>query len=432
MKYQEEQTNCEICGGSDFKHVRTKTGFGREKAIRDGDKIFNATDVMCMGCGLVKKYPALTQESLNLFYTNDYLALYAPSLILGIPKGEILIRAIDDIYFMEWLKQASISVAGKDILNVGSGLGVLSYFLRSYGGIVDSVEPLSRANEISKKLFGISPINCFFENISEEKKYDTIIFQNSLEHFYSPVEILKKAKRMLKPSGEIIVEIPDLFIPYPRSTVDAWLSSAHMYSYSSDVLWRLFYVSGLCVTHCGEGDKRKKLIRAVPGQTVEAFSVPEYDRLFDMFREMDAFNNQFNQYQKELLEGKDVTAIGSDIYNNTKYYTNVYAIMLTEVLLNSGKVGLAKRLIETCPYKPDASSDVGANLGSFFHLMSMIKRHEGDFVSFKRLNDMSIEYYLPVQNYNIVREMKMNGIISESILRPYYFWNALTTREHYQ
>lgn len=434
MTYTEEQKKCDMCGGDNCKHVRTQSPFGKERMLKEGDKIFNATDVMCMDCGLIQKNPSLTRESLNKFYQEDYLKLYAPSLIAGIPKGELLTRAIDNVYMMEWLKKNDISVKGLHILNVGSGLGMLSHFFECYGAKVDSVEPLSRASEIARKLFGIESINAYFESFETDKKYDMVVFQNSLEHFYSPKAMLSKAKSILADNGGVLIEIPDIMFPYPKTTIDAWLSSAHMYSFTQDTLWGLMSWSGYEIVKCDHaGDKGKMLVLAKPGNMVSCVDTETlYQKLFDMFREMDPMQVKADKYRKELFEAKDVTAICKDIYDNNFYNINTYIVVLAEELINKGMPDKASKLLELMPYRDDAPHEIGICKGVYYYLIAITKRHGGDMVAFKKYLDMAVEAFPPIHKYNIINTMMLNGLLSEGIMSRYFFWSAKKLRDTLQ
>lgn len=59
--------------------------------------------------------------------------------------------------------------------------------------------------EVQKR---ITLINSFIEDLPEDKKYDTIILTETLEHVQNPVPVLKKAKNLLAKNGRIFISTP--------------------------------------------------------------------------------------------------------------------------------------------------------------------------------------------------------------------------------
>lgn len=427
LKYVEREVKCDICGSEDRKHIRSKHVAGRERLIKDGDKIFHQNDVMCMQCGLVYKNPMIDEEHQLFFYKNDYLELFSPSLVQGIPKAELLHRAIDCIYMMEWLNKNDIKINNLRVLNVGSGLGVQSHFFESYGAEVTSVEPMDRSADIAKKLFGIESVRESFNAYETDDKFDVIVLQNSLEHFYSPRMTMEKASRLLSEGGFVLVEITDVFHPYPGITVNGWLSSAHNYSFSENTIWQLCSKSGFKITHCDHGgDKAKLLIRAVPGNMDVTCDDPElvYRKLFDLFHEIDEGNIKFQQYNKELSEGRDVYAIGKEIYDNTSYITNTYLVTLGNSFISSGRIDALEKLISACQYRDNGHYNSNAGPGIYDYYKALVARKNGDMILYKKYLEKAKAGFPPIDKYNVINSLIMNGMISESVLRSEMSWNV--------
>jgi len=55
----------------------------------------------------------------------------------------------------------------------------------------------------------ITIIKSFIEKLDTDKKYDTILLTETLEHVINPSPIMKKAKEMLKKDGSIFMTSPD-------------------------------------------------------------------------------------------------------------------------------------------------------------------------------------------------------------------------------
>jgi len=104
---------------------------------------------------------------------------------------------------------------GSSILDIGSANGDLSTELSLLNFLVEGVEPLLDSYENSKKLSKKYKQNILFnkariEDIRIQKKYDLLVLGEILEHFQEPDILLKKLKENLKPSGKIIITVPNM------------------------------------------------------------------------------------------------------------------------------------------------------------------------------------------------------------------------------
>lgn len=99
----------------------------------------------------------------------------------------------------------------KEILDVGSGIGVFPYVLKKNGYLIDCIESDKNMCKFlkSKNLKLVSRNLLKIDNL--KKKYDLITFNKILEHFELKTikEILKRYKKLLKPKGQMYIEVPD-------------------------------------------------------------------------------------------------------------------------------------------------------------------------------------------------------------------------------
>jgi len=73
--------------------------------------------------------------------------------------------------------------------------------------ITDKFDPMYRHCKFNK-------IAQSFEELDEEKQYDLIFSSHWLQHMSSPVEMIRKIKRLLKPKGCIFIEVTNCEEPY--------------------------------------------------------------------------------------------------------------------------------------------------------------------------------------------------------------------------
>lgn len=86
---------------------------------------------------------------------------------------------INDLQDKEIIK----SVFGNKVLDVGSGLGTLSYRLKKSKYDVTSIEPNEDSSKIAKELFNIDSLPYSIYNTPfSDNEFDTVIFRECVEH----------------------------------------------------------------------------------------------------------------------------------------------------------------------------------------------------------------------------------------------------------
>jgi 2-polyprenyl-3-methyl-5-hydroxy-6-metoxy-1,4-benzoquinol methylase len=108
------------------------------------------------------------------------------------------------------------------ILELGSGAGNISRFLKSKGYRIDTSDMYESALTYLRDTVDSTFV---FDLISDEVplthkyKYDIVILGDVIEHFDEPVKVLKKTKAFLVETGSIILTVPalmQLFTPYDK------------------------------------------------------------------------------------------------------------------------------------------------------------------------------------------------------------------------
>jgi SAM-dependent methyltransferase len=101
------------------------------------------------------------------------------------------------------------STDGLDCLDVGGDNGVISYLLRRRGGMWKSADLDGTAVRAIRELVGDSVFQidggrtCF-----NNDEFDRVVIVDFLEHIHSDAEFAQELFRILKPNGELIVNVP--------------------------------------------------------------------------------------------------------------------------------------------------------------------------------------------------------------------------------
>jgi 2-polyprenyl-3-methyl-5-hydroxy-6-metoxy-1,4-benzoquinol methylase len=181
----------------------------------------------------------------------DRYKRYAKALLTH-PKPLDYLAGEEDVY---WSIKTSLSdIAGKlgrplRILEIGSGLGYLTYALRKSGHDCIGIDISQSAIERAKAAFGnhYQAVNLADFTDTAGSGFDVVVATELLEHIADPARLLKDAARHVRPGGAILITTPnkDLY-----SSQLAWhtdLAPVHFWWFSKTSLRRMAWGAELDV-----------------------------------------------------------------------------------------------------------------------------------------------------------------------------------------
>lgn len=140
-------------------------------------------------------------------------------------------------------------IAKVRVLEVGSGLGYLTYALKKAGYDCLGIDVSSRAVEAARRNFGdfYVQMDIMEMSIEKEETYDFIIATELIEHVANPKALVAKAQSLLKPGGRLILTTPNKDL-YPDCFV--WhtdLPPVHLWWFSKNSMRTLAWHLGMTV-----------------------------------------------------------------------------------------------------------------------------------------------------------------------------------------
>lgn len=202
--------------------------------------------VLCLNCGTVRFNPYLDQASLSDFYTHIYRKMYGMDIQKGSYEGYFLnqrsyakkVFALSQNFLfpeswicevgcggggaLQFFQQKGYQVAGCDYdiaaIKFGTQQGVSNLF---YGSL----------DTIDKNLAGV--------------QFDLIYLHHVFEHLSDPVHFLKTCQSYLKPTGKIMIIVPDISRidqfghPPAIGNLLMYLHIAHKYNFSLEGIQRI-------------------------------------------------------------------------------------------------------------------------------------------------------------------------------------------------
>lgn len=166
----------------------------------------------CRDCGFIFVEPRPSIEDLQLMYSDEYFLHNGADLGAHSPTDYETAAIRGSMKFPEilgWIKK--IKPRGK-FFEIGCGMGYFLNYVRKNGFEVEGVEYAALGMKICKEKFGLDVFQSSFEEYTiSENAYDVVFMGDVLEHLINPLEMLQKARVMLKPTGVIAVEVPSMF-----------------------------------------------------------------------------------------------------------------------------------------------------------------------------------------------------------------------------
>lgn len=233
---------CDLCGADNYS-VLYKTYSGD---VLSGEESYKITDhqvdapvriVRCRKCGLIYMNPRLSDKSLF----SGYAAMVDESYCAEEAGRRRSARTI-----LRRLKKFKRS--GSRLLDIGCAAGFLLDEAKREGWEVYGVELSSWAAGFAKKKLGLE--NVFEGSLSAvsfpANFFDAVILKDTIEHLTEPKAILTDIRRILKPSGILCVNTPDIHSLASRILGAKWwgIKQSHLYYYTPQTLSRLLDVTG--------------------------------------------------------------------------------------------------------------------------------------------------------------------------------------------
>lgn len=224
---------CDLCGADDTEVVYRQGRF--RKPLRN---------VICRRCALVYVNPRMAFDRYCTFYVEEYRDQYrkprhtSPSFRLAERQRAEAIRSF----------LGPNVRPGARVLELGCRTGdLLHTFQIVWNCEVDGVEPDHALAAFASQTLGLRVLQGVPELADyPAETFDVVILCHVLEHCYAPTAFLERLCRMLKPSGVLYVEVPDVDQPY--GSLRDYFQEAHPYSFSVRTLRQLAHKTGFAMT----------------------------------------------------------------------------------------------------------------------------------------------------------------------------------------
>jgi SAM-dependent methyltransferase len=208
---------------------------------------FDLAIVECAACGLVFANPRLPQEEIVKRYSADYFwHEYLPSV--GAPGG---VADLDffDRRFAPWVQMLNAAVGRPGrLFEIGTGAGLLLKTFERAGWQVAGLELNRDAAEFARDRLQLAVTSSTAETLDHsDGQFDAVAMLDVIEHLGDPLDIVTRARRLLRAGGVLVVQTPNYQALTRHALGSPWavLSPAeHLYYFTEATLTRLLAAAG--------------------------------------------------------------------------------------------------------------------------------------------------------------------------------------------
>ncbi len=228
--------NCLLCGKDSKLKDANWTGY-------QSPQLFNIYH--CDHCGTSFSFPQVTDSDIyNFIYRHSsklpgYRRYQNFADTINIQNNPLQFLAEEEIYWgiAKVLKELVLDKQKAEIIDVGCGLGYLTYALRKENYNVTGVDISEDAIINAKSKFGdyYRTLDIFNET-ETSKKYDVVILTEVIEHVHNPEVFINQLSKLLKQNGKIIVTTPNKLASSLSCVWDTDLPPVHQWWFTKQSL----------------------------------------------------------------------------------------------------------------------------------------------------------------------------------------------------
>lgn len=239
------EIRCDLCGSDDQKIVYSSKGTAPNGCYLITEERLSPPSmiVRCNNCGFIFAAP-IDDPSVFL---DAYVKMVDKKYIEEEPGRRLSGRSI-------LKKLGRFKKDGNRLLDIGCCAGFLLDEARAMGWDAYGVELSVWASRYAHEKFNLKVYNAELEKACFPDEYfDAVVMQDTIEHLQRPREALLEVNRILKASGVLYINTPDIESLVSRALKAKWwgINQFHLHYFSKKSLNKLLNRSGFAAVRYG-------------------------------------------------------------------------------------------------------------------------------------------------------------------------------------
>ena len=224
---------CILCKNEKFQLISKKTRDSKKHKI-----------IRCLKCDHIQLFPVPTLNDEKKFYDENLQDKNINDV--GSIKRARRKMMPDNTRRAELVSK--IITKRSRILEIGSGHGFFLDIMKKNGYDITGFEISKEKRKYSKKVTKVPVLDINInEKIPTVKPFDIVVLFHTLEHIIDPVILLKNIKKLLKPKGKVLVEVPncdDFHLGLNKFYKEFYWERAHIHYFNSKSLKTVINLGG--------------------------------------------------------------------------------------------------------------------------------------------------------------------------------------------
>ena len=225
------ETPCDLCSGTEFELVGK---YDRKRRLLN--------TVICERCGLVSHERIPSDEELDIYYEiqyrHEYNGEYTPSahrVLRAWEGGQGLVARLKRFL-----------TADASVFEVGAGIGCTVKSFEKAGFNASGIEPGEGFHAYASNEIQANVQRATLDQVKPVGNHDLVVLSHVIEHFNSPRKSIQQIRQLLKNTGKLYVECPNIAAPHaaPRKL----FHYAHIYNFTVPTLQMLIESCGFELT----------------------------------------------------------------------------------------------------------------------------------------------------------------------------------------
>ena len=233
-----EKINCPNCNKNSYEIIKN-SNYLKINSLEELKNIYKSSAdellidqlVECKNCHLQYLNPRVDSKIITESYEDNVDETHISQDISRIKTFTKSLKKIIKILNIKNLKE-------KSFLDIGSASGACLRSIKNLGFKEEGYELSRWMVEYGKKKYDVNINQGSIDNIEENKKFDLISFWDVLEHVTELDETLKKAKKISKDRGIMIINVPDIKSLNCKIMGNKWpfYLNVHLYYFSKKTI----------------------------------------------------------------------------------------------------------------------------------------------------------------------------------------------------